>query len=208
MRKYFFRHEIFTPVGFFSGIINLTIALSLVFFDVTQDPKLKRELLKFQIFMGASFIASYFMFFTLLFNGAAINSQFDEHIEILKINKQLYTDLLFFKNFYFFNNNEKNLELHAYNSDDLKGKKSASYVHLRLAKEIMDILGEKLEERVEKYLKNLIFVNNACVEELEDQKKYWCLKILGFEISNRTVTNLLIMFLSVTVTAYEVLYTG
>lgn len=205
-KRYFFRHEIFLPVMFFTGLINLIIALSLVFFDFTKDDNLKIELQKFQLFMGASFIASYFMFFNLLFKAAAINSQFDEHIEILKVNKQLYMDLLFFKDFYFFNGISDRQEVYAYDSTSLIGKRSSSYVHLRLANEIIDILGDKLVEKVEDYLRNLIFVNDACVEELGDLSKFWCLKVLGFEVSNNTVTNLLIAFISVTVTAYEILY--
>jgi hypothetical protein len=43
----------------------------------------------------------FYLFFGLLYQGAGINFEFDEHLQIMKKNKQLLNDLIFFKEFYF-----------------------------------------------------------------------------------------------------------
>lgn len=213
-KKYCLRHQFFFAFTFLSGFFNLLAALSLEFFNIGDDEETKTELKKFQVFMGFSFITSNIMFFTLLNIARKVNIEFDEHIEILKTNKQLYMDLLFFKHFYFFNNKVEDQDdddecCFAYDSTSLAGKRSSSYVHMRLTKEVIDILGDQGGSKsVTKYLENLIYVNNACVEEIGDQQKFLSMKILGFYISSSTVTNLIVMFLSITVTAYEILYSG
>lgn len=207
-KKYFYRHQVFMPVIFFLGLLNLIIALGFVFFNLTDNEKTKIEIAKLQIFMVVCFILSYYMLFDLLYKAAAINKEFNSHIEILKSNKQLYKDLLFFKEFYFSAGMKENKEVYSYDAVQLRGRKSSSYVHLKLAREISEILGDALEENIKEYLENLIMVNDACVEELEDEEKFNSLRVLGFEVNDGTVTNLIVVFLSITVTAYEILYPG
>lgn len=209
-RKFCFRHKIFLTVIFFSGVLNLFGAISLEFIKISGDEAVLCEVKKFKVFMGVSFVTSNYMFFWLLMVAAEINIEFNRHIEILKKNNQLYLDLLFFKNFYFFNGeNLDHDECFAYDSSSLVNQRSSSYVHLRLTLEIIEILGEKYKEPgvVEEYMRRLNYLNNACIEEIEDQMKFSSMKIMGFEIGRTTITNLIVIFLSVTVTCYEILYT-
>lgn len=77
---------------------------------------------------------------------------------------------------------------------------------MRLAREVMEILGEEDEEdNLKDYLENLISINDACVEELEDEERFNSLRILGFVISRDGVNNLIVLFLSIGFTAYEML---
>jgi hypothetical protein len=52
----------------------------------------------------------FFFFFSLLYLGAGINDQFSVHVETLKKNKQIFNDLIFFKEFYFADHDDSQIE--------------------------------------------------------------------------------------------------
>ncbi len=54
-----------------------------------------------KFFLAMNSFIMFFIFFGLLYQGAGINIEFDEHSKILKKNRQIYNDLVFFKEFYF-----------------------------------------------------------------------------------------------------------
>ena len=51
--------------------------------------------------MSLNTFLMFFLFFGLLYQGSGINNEFEKHIKILRKNKQLYNDLVFFKEYYF-----------------------------------------------------------------------------------------------------------
>ena len=100
-RKYFFRHEIFLPVVFFMGFISYIAAFVLLIFNFDVDQRLSDEIMKMRMFLSLNTFVMFFLFFGLLYQGSGINKEFEEHLRILKKNKQLYNDLVFFKEYYF-----------------------------------------------------------------------------------------------------------
>ena len=100
-RKYFFRHEIFFPVVFFMGLVSFIAAFVLLIFEFDVEQKLWDEIVKMRMFLSLNTTLMFFLFFGLLYQGSGINMEFEEHIKILRKNKQLYNDLVFFKEYYF-----------------------------------------------------------------------------------------------------------
>lgn len=209
-RKFFFRHEIFLPIILICGTSSLVFAVMLGLYSGERDEAQHIEFEKFIIFLTINFFLLFFVFFSMIFSASNINKQFNSHIKILKENKQLYLDLLFFKEFYFSDSmtEQKKSKTGRYKFDamGLQNIKSTSYVHRRLAKEVKDILGPFVNDFVGEYLENVIRVNDSCIEELEDEQRFNSLRLLGFRITNQTVMNLIIAFLSVSATGYEILY--
>lgn len=213
-KKYFFRHEIFLPVILLCASVSLTIA---VFMNLTSESTNFSEFenngkKKLIIFLSINFLLLFYVFFSLLISAAAINKEFDNHISILKKNNVIYSDLLFFKHFYFKRKDkegggiEENCGDYIYDIPSLRNKKSSSFIHRKLAKEVKDILGDFSEGFIEEYIKNIIELNQAILQELEDEQRFNSMKILGFCITGRTVTNFVVAFLSLCATGYEILY--
>jgi len=92
----------------------------------------------------------------------------------------------------------------AYDVETYRGKISCSYVHRKLAKEIHDSLAEYTEEYSGSYLRNILEVNDSCIEELEDTLKFDSMKVLGFELTYSNVNNALAAMISISLTLYEI----
>jgi hypothetical protein len=100
-RKFFYRHEIFLPVVFCIGLVSLVGAFILLIVDFKTSNHVWMELSKMKYLLLLNVWIMNFIFFGLLYQGAGINVEFSEHSMIMKKNKQLYNDLLFFQEFYF-----------------------------------------------------------------------------------------------------------
>lgn len=92
----------------------------------------------------------------------------------------------------------------AYDVEHFKTKISRSYVHRKIAKEIYDSLAEYTHEYSGSYIRNVMEVNDSCIEELEDITKFESMKVLGFELTYSNVNNALVAFVSIALTLYEI----
>ena len=291
-RKYFYRHEIFLPVIFIIGMVSLVGLFVLLIIDIKASPHVLYELTKMMYLLGLNVWVMFYLFFGLLYQGAGINIEFVEHQKIMKKNKQLYNDLVFFKEFYLsehYDGTNENIEVRngagwnlepekstdsdlefmeenerekikfermkrrtkrrvtrqatsAMNNNDIihkshvdqvkkgttmnqyadskiskrilafdyikmRNKLSASFVHRKLAQEISECLGSYTEEFAGSYIRNIMEVNDACIEELEDLEKFESLNVLGFDMTYGNVNNFLIALISIGLTSYEIFST-
>lgn len=101
-RKYFRRHEIFTPVLFILGILSfIGFFVMLVVSTNSFGESAQVEVAKTRLLLLLNSLVMFYLFFGLLYQGAGINFEFSEHQQILRKNKQIFNDLIFFKEFYF-----------------------------------------------------------------------------------------------------------
>ena len=210
-KKYYKRHEVFLPMVFIAAMVYGFKFALLFFFQMPFADKFEIEIKKTMVFSAMHFTILIIMFFNLLFKAAAINDQFEAHIDILKKNKQVYKDLLFYKEFYFAefldraDAQKMRMRAMTYDICSLKDRKSQSFVHRRLAREVKDILGMDTMGYVDEYLSNILAVNDSCIEQLEDEQRFNALKILGFTVTTSVVFNLMFALISVALTCYEIL---
>ena len=207
-KKYYKRHEIFLPVVFIVAGIASCLFFVLNYFRMPLDDHYAAEISKGKVFIICYFSYFMFIFFYLLFKAAAINDQFDYQISTLRKNKQIYRDLLSYKEFYFseFFQEKKESNLGCkYDVVAFKDQKSQSFVHRRLAREVKKVVDGQSLAFVEDYLKNIIKVNDSCIQQLEDEKRFHSLKILGFTVTTSVVFNLMFALGSVALTCYEIL---
>ena len=109
-RKYFARHEIFFPVLFLIGMMNLTASFIFFVTKFNLSGYILIEISKMRYLFAMNTILMFFFFFSLLYLGAGINDQFSVHVETLKKNKQIFNDLIFFKEFYFADHDDSQIE--------------------------------------------------------------------------------------------------
>ena len=209
--KYFFRHQIFLPVILLFSVLSFALGVVFLLFNLSVSADLETELKKFSIFllMNSGYLFTFLVY--LLYLAGWINEEFDKHIEILKKNAAIFYDLIEFENFYFYKVKENSPKKRAYNNDGLffdsvsgKREECSSFIHKRLAQEVMDIVGLESRSLVKEYIESLIRANNRFVEILEDEERFNALKILGFKITTATVNNFILAFLSVIITCYEI----
>lgn len=100
-RKYFYRHEIYLPFIFLVAMVSLLGAFIFLVLNIEFEETLMLEVSKMKFFLAMNAFVMFFFFFGLLYQGSGINVEFSEHSKILKKNRQIYNDLIFFKEFYF-----------------------------------------------------------------------------------------------------------
>lgn len=91
-----------------------------------------------------------------------------------------------------------------YNVKYSLNRRSASYIHSRIADEIMHILGDSMKFSLEKYMINLIKVTELCMEQLKGEMEFNQVKMMGMVVTFSSVNRLLFAILSICLTAYEV----
>jgi hypothetical protein len=96
------------------------------------------------------------------------------------------------------------MDVYGYGAKSLLMKRSSSYVHLKISREIIDILGDSIKTKIDSYLEKQIKVTNLCITQLKAEKEFNSISILGFEVTRSNVNNLLIAILSISATAYEI----
>lgn len=95
-----------------------------------------------------------------------------------------------------------------YDVKSLLGKKSTSYVHRRIARELSEVLGPSLKANLQDHLSNLIMVTDLCKEQLTNQKEFSDVKILGVSVTVSNVNGMLLGIVSICLTAYEIFING
>lgn len=209
-KRYFIRHEILIPLFFFCAAGSMGLSLCLFFFFSTNQQAFSKSYLiqggntgKLINFTDFNFLMLSSLLMVLLYKAASINNEFDHHIKILTDNGKIYRDLLNFKELYFEELAKENDERNCLRFYRMKKEKISCHVQLAFAREIKKILGKYLEKFCEEYLENLIRVNNECIEDLENEKRFNSLKLLGLTITTTGANNLLIAFISIFITVFE-----
>lgn len=210
--KFFFRHQLFMPVMFLVAMISVITAFAVFYLSRSNSDLVTDQLVDLVYYLLLDFILMFFMFFKMLYRSADINKQFDLHNEILKSNKEFLKGLLRFREYYFrdylITNEEVSTTKKFYHMNFVFEKKSTSYLHRRMVKEIMTISNQSDNDQGESILKELISMFDEFIEELENHKEYESLKILGFVVNNSSVRNLWIGFISILATSYEIMLSG
>jgi len=210
-KKFLIRHEIMIPVLFLISTTSIVCAVSLQFIPSMNELLVESSNLKllFLIF----FIFTFSLFVRLLYAAGSVNSHFSIHKHILRNNKEVYHDLRDFGDVYFRrywrktrNDEDKPSEgEREFTVGNIVKGDSESFVHRRLAREIYDLLGDKGEAVIEEFLENMIDICGKCIEDLIEEEKINSLKLLGFTVTKSGVTNLVIAYFSVIITAIQFL---
>ena len=102
-KKYFFRHEIFMPVAFYTAaaclLLIFFILINFLTFGTTENDIIEKN--KMIVVLGVTALYFLVLFFWMLYSSAHVNEQFDLHKKILKVNKDLIQDIEIFRDFYF-----------------------------------------------------------------------------------------------------------
>lgn len=102
-KKYFARHEIFMPVIFQLGLTCMfflfLILSQIVPLGSSEDAQVEKKKLIIGLTCGIGYLFG--LLFWMLYSAAQINKQFELHMQILKLNKDLLDDIFIFKEYYF-----------------------------------------------------------------------------------------------------------
>lgn len=96
----------------------------------------------------------------------------------------------------------------AYDYETMQNRFSKSYVHRRLSGEICECLGSYAEEYAGSYVRNILEVNEACIQELNDLEEYDSLSVLGYNMTYNNINNTIFALIGITATAYEIFGIG
>lgn len=209
-KKFFYRHQLFMPIIFIIGLKSIISAFIIYYIQDSRSQEINDKLTDLIYFLILDFFLMFYMFFMMLYGSALINKEFDLHIEILKGNRDLIKRFIRYEDFYFkdFKEDGKNLEI------DEKSKQYSmifgasipkNYLQKRLSREVLILKEIRKKQNITQILEDLLEMIEGFVLELEDEKEYGVLKVLGFTVSTESVRNLMIGFASIAVTAYEVL---
>lgn len=95
-------------------------------------------------------------------------------------------------------------KIFTYDLKALLKKKSSSFLHRKMATEISLILGDTIEKNLEKYIENLVCINDVYIEQLKVEEVFNSIRIMGLEINTTAVNNLMVAIVSIVLTAYEI----
>ena len=210
--RFFYRHQIFFPVILIIGTLSTVIAFSIHIYWK------KSEKQKIAYLFWFDHILMFSMVFKLLFNSARVNSHFASHSKAIGHNFQIFSELLRFKEFYF---KQKYEELHGLeNFSETESeeefpfkKKSQSFVHKRIIEQLIQkkiCFLKKLKEESEFYeyigncLENVKDLYTELDHVLQQEEKFYGLKILGLKVTKTGFFNFFFAFVSILVTSYEV----
>ena len=197
-KKYFYRHELFMPVIFLLALGTLVLTLILEFTRVIYPNLLTINVLELEISMGVYSFVLLAMTFDLLWAFSTINEFFELHTLKLHNVKAVLYDLRKYKPLYF----SKYLPDYFKDEDSQRLLRSLngvgqSHVHGKLALEISQLLGDRLENELVAYLDKAILSIDIIIEEITIDQKYQSIEILGFVITKNFTGNLAVLLISV-----------
>ena len=197
-KKYFYRHELFMPVIFLLALGTLVLTLILEFTRVIYPNLLAINVLELEISMGVYSFVLLAMTFDLLWAFSTINEFFELHTLKLHNVKAVLYDLRKYKPLYF----SKYLPDYFKDEDSQRLLRSLngvgqSHVHGKLALEISQLLGDRLENELVSYLDKAILSIDIIIEEITIDQKYQSIEILGFVITKNFTGNLAVLLISV-----------
>lgn len=208
-KKFFYRHELFLPVMLLISLTSLFLSVATFYFglDVSRDAKIEPNInFIYSIVCDLNFVVFIICFLTLLIRAAKINEQFDQHIKILLGNKDVFQNLKDFRYFYFKRTISQPKKSFYIQSDQILINNSTSFVHKKLVRHIEDFLGGDIEDQLLPYLENILAQYECLIEKLNNAKEHSMLKLLGFVVTKSTVNNIIFGLVSISITAYEILY--
>ena len=147
-----------------------------------------------------------------MYTSGAINSQFDEHVVLLKNNRAILTDLLNYKDYYFHSlmpqSSRENTTENSFEMELVKMgiSESQSFLHEKLKSEIAMILGDRLESCLCQHLASTIQLHTELVGKLKDEEEHYSIQLLGVVVTKNSVLNLLIALVSVVLTAWQLFF--
>ena len=144
--------------------------------------------------------------FLFMFRAGKLNSEYQTHTYFLKRIKSVLMDLLEYKDYYF-NSLQKNRTT-SYQLDlaRLAGIKSQSFIHNCLKNETEQILGDHIQSDLTCFLTSVISLYSNLINQLEDEEQANSIKIFGFVLSRTSVLNVLLLIISLILTAWELFF--
>ena len=213
-RKYFYRHELFLPVSFMISIFAMILIGTILYchLKLGMFSGNSSEILRLIYLLVLDSVVFGFMSFHFMYTAGAINSQFGEHIVLLKNNRAILADLLNYKDYYFYNvlpqSARDNQTAGSFEMELVKSgmSESQSFLHEKLKSEIAQILGDRLESSLTEYLTSTIQLYTDLVGKLRDEEEHYSIQILGVVVTKNSVLNLLIALISVVLTAWQLFF--
>ena len=199
-KKYFHRHELFLPVVFGIAMLCFLMIFALQYgvmhFPGMLGPQI--YIVELQVVLAIYAVAMFYMAFDLLWAFSSINEFFEHHTLRLFTVKTTIADLSKYKTHYF----KKYLKKEDKSCSILKKvlyMDSLSHIHSRLALEISQILGDKLDDQLDFFFQSSIQSVDSIIEEIAVDQKYQNITILGFVITKSFTGNLGVLLGSLTV---------
>lgn len=212
-KQYFYRHEIYLPAMFLSGVLLYFTIFALQVMNARSPGLIPESLnvLELQLTLGMMSVILFFMTFSLLLDFAKVNDFFEIHTLKLYHIRQTINDLRKYKEFYFKDvfpgghlETMKNVSVKEIFPDP-----SQSHLHSRLAWDIRTTVGEEyLKDHLSGFLDSSIQAIDEMIAEISIDQKYQSIEVLGFVISKNFVFNLFVVLLSITITFYELFIQG
>lgn len=210
-KKYFYRHEVFLPVMLFLSVSELVGAGVLYYCQVKlklfeADPTF--IVTRLIIFLMANSVIFGLMSVHFLFSSGAINSEFSEHLHILKKNKTILQDLL--KNrFFYFKEFLKADNSKMCGTSQMIQRESESFLHIKLRGAIREAIGKEdpnFDEKLGPHINEISEAYQIVMQNLEDERHFDSIKILEHPISKYLALELLVTTVSVTVGLYQLFF--
>ena len=216
-KKYVFRQEILLPFLIIQATISITFFIFFKFVIKVSNPDQAFEIKKFENVLLFIFCIYFIGYSTLLHTAANVNSHFVVHNTILKDNKEIYQDILDYKEFYFKDSLKPDLTPLSLNdlnvAEKIKKKKvdlevdvfrqSESIIHKRLVKEITLLLGNKLPHFLDRFLVDTLEVGKRSISDMVEEQRFNSFKFLGFDVTKNSVNNFILAYLSILGTSIE-----
>ena len=205
-KRFFFRHELYLPVVFILATGCLMLMFTIIYLyilDPTIFPSCFNVNEMILCLLYWSFIF-YYLVIDLLWGFSKVNEFFEIHTLKLYNVKQILNDLIKYQEHYFAKYGVKRTDGVA--RTDLHTifmQSSASHVHGRLAKEISEMLGDRLQTDLIPMLEESINAVDTIIQEIQVDQAYQCITILGFNINYAFVGNLLVILMSICFTIYQ-----
>jgi len=207
--KFLFRHEIMMPVIMIIATLSIAATMILHYLLHIENKEVQIEIWKLEIFLLFVFGVFFSNFFGLLYVGASVNSHFQIHMYILNLNKQLYNDIYIFKDIYF---NQQFEELKSvrrkrsiYSMGKIIKEKGSSFVHRKMARLILILLGDSVGLLLEPFLLEMIGLCETITEGLSEEEQFNAMQFLGFTVTRGAINNFVLAYVSVLATSLEFL---
>ncbi len=144
--------------------------------------------------------------FLFMFKAGKLNAEYQTHIYFLKRIKSILMDLLEHKDYYFDNlgkNRTASFQLDLFRLAEIR---SQSFIHNCLKIETEHILGDHIQSDLVSFLTSVIKLYGNLISQLEDEETANSIKILGFVLSRTSVLNVIILIVSLVLTAWELFF--
>ena len=206
-RKFFYRHEIFLPVSILLAVLPIVV-LAILWYMVQKANMFQGnvKVLQFMWYLILDSVIFLFITFHFLYKAGSINQTFQDHLILIKRNKTMLLNLIQSKDYYFEPYLKNPIQEFNININTVLTRKSDSFLHLKLRKEIALILGERIDADLDSYLENLLKTYDSLMEELSDEERFYSIKVLGMPVTKDSVIGLFIGGASTLIAGYQLFF--